>query len=151
MMWIVRHASTEWNRAGIKFGQLDPPLDTIGLNEAADIVPPNASIVVTSPLLRAYQTAEILAAKLGVPLIVKRDLIECSHGRAEGLHRLSRDVMFPDMQHVREPDVVVRTRVLRILRTLPADALVVTHKGVMRAINIDAAQHGQIVEWLSTT
>lgn len=137
-VWLIRHCTTEWSKLGIKFGRLDPPLDIEGLNAAAalaarfDNVPVNE--VVTSPLLRARQTAEVIAGRTGAPLRIAGDLIEADHGPAEGLHELARRILYPDMSGIREPDESIRARAVRVLDNVSPNSVVVTHKGVLRAL-----------------
>lgn len=152
MIWLVRHCETEWNRAGVKFGRLDPPLDNAGLKDAArlatrfDNLPVN--VVVTSPLARARMTGEAIATRQGVPLTVVPDLIEADHGPAEGMHHLARAARFPDMTTIREPDDLIAARASRALQAVPPGAVVVTHKGVLRALGVPGPlEFGTVREW----
>ncbi|HET6810728.1 MAG TPA: histidine phosphatase family protein [Acidimicrobiales bacterium] len=64
MIILVRHGQTEANAAGLLQGRVDLPLTDLGRRQAeaaAGVVPPGARIV-SSPLRRAVQTAEVLAA-----------------------------------------------------------------------------------------
>ena len=72
---IWRHGRTEWNAGGRFQGQLDPPLDETGRHQAVLAAPhlasglsPEETVVVSSDLSRAAETAETLTALLGVPL-----------------------------------------------------------------------------------
>jgi len=93
---LVRHGVTEWNRQGRFQGHLDPPLDAGGRTEVALLAGRLATEpglrperVITSPLLRAAESAEILADALrgagGGPL-VEHDarLMEIGQGEWEG-------------------------------------------------------------------
>ena len=68
---IVRHGETDWNAQGILQGWLDIPLNDLGRQQALDLASDFAghgiSEVWTSPLVRATETAEIVAAALGLP------------------------------------------------------------------------------------
>lgn len=148
-MWLVRHCVTEWNRVGIKFGRLDPPLDIEGLNDATELAKrfDNEVVnrVISSPLQRAAQTAEAIAHRRGLTVEIDEGLIEASHGRAEGLHELSRAVLFPSMVGVREADSLIRWRALRALECADDATVVVTHKGVLRALRVPGVlDHGSI-------
>ena len=88
---LVRHGETDWNRARRLQGRTDNPLNgagrvqarMAGLLLAAD--PWNA--VVSSPLLRAVQTAQIIADAAGLqPACTIPELIERDYGSAEGQH-----------------------------------------------------------------
>jgi broad specificity phosphatase PhoE len=94
VLW--RHGRTEWNAAGRFQGQLDPPLDAEGHRQAAVAAAHLASaleltaadtVVVSSDLDRAVQTAGALTRLLGLPLQVDARLREHGLGRWEGLTR----------------------------------------------------------------
>jgi broad specificity phosphatase PhoE len=91
---LVRHGVTDWNREGRFQGYQDPPLSTDGLNEARLLAQRLAAApdemparIVTSPLLRASQTAAAIAAAMpGGPMALEDDarLIELGQGEWEG-------------------------------------------------------------------
>ena len=93
ILW--RHGRTEWNAAGRFQGQLDPPLDDVGRGQAAHAAPQLAAqglsaadtVVVSSDLIRAAETAATLADLLGVPLLLDKRLREHGMGTWEGLTR----------------------------------------------------------------
>jgi broad specificity phosphatase PhoE len=80
---VVRHGQTEANAAGLLLGRADPPLTARGRNQAAALrsVAPGASRVVTSPLLRARQTADAF----GLPVEVDERWIEIDYGPYDGM------------------------------------------------------------------
>jgi len=86
---LIRHGQTDWNRDGRWQGQLDVPLNAHGLEQAAalaealSIEPLDA--IFTSDLRRARQTAELLAAATGAPVVEDRRLREIHLGRWQGL------------------------------------------------------------------
>lgn len=67
---VWRHGETTHNASGIWQGQLDIPLSSVGMAQAAAAAPTLASrtpdLVVSSDLLRAAQTADVLGALLDV-------------------------------------------------------------------------------------
>ena len=68
-VFLLRHAESEWNAAGLWQGQADPPLSEHGRREAAEAAPCLAgevSRVVSSDLRRAAETAGIIADVLGL-------------------------------------------------------------------------------------
>jgi 2,3-bisphosphoglycerate-dependent phosphoglycerate mutase len=92
-LFIIRHGQTSWNVQGLAQGHTDIPLDDVGLEQARALAAgfePGCSVqkVYTSDLLRAHQTAEILARRLGADLIVRPALRERCFGDYEGLHYL---------------------------------------------------------------
>lgn len=69
---LIRHGSTAWNKEGRIQGHTDNPLDKEGLQQAAAIAERLSGeewdYLYSSDLLRARQTAEVIAAKLGIPV-----------------------------------------------------------------------------------
>jgi probable phosphoglycerate mutase len=91
---VWRHGRTHWNASGRFQGQLDPPLDDEGRAQAARTAPYLAAVLraedtvlVSSDLRRAVDTAGALAPLLGLPLRVDDRLREHGLGSWEGLTR----------------------------------------------------------------
>ena len=84
----MRHGETDWNRQHIYMGQTDIPLNKTGEDQSfsAATLLENEDIkhIVTSPLVRAQKTAEIINKKLDVPITILDRLKECSFGNSEG-------------------------------------------------------------------
>jgi glucosyl-3-phosphoglycerate phosphatase len=148
LLW--RHGRTEWNATGRFQGQLDPPLDEEGRNQAvraaphllAAGLPPEETVVVSSDLSRAAETAASLTAVLGVPLQLDERLREQGMGSWEGLTRDEVAERYPEQyadwtagRPVRgrggEDPAAVAERALAALVDLPeaSVAIVVTHGG----------------------
>lgn len=87
--FLVRHGESEWNLAGLVQGQSPdaPGLTQIGLEQASVaavvLADTAAELVVSSDLRRATETAEPIAARLGVPLRLDPRLRERALGAAE--------------------------------------------------------------------
>ncbi len=147
---IWRHGRTEWNAEGRFQGQMDPPLDQEGRNQAVRTAPhlvagglsPDDTVVVSSDLTRAAETAATLTALLGVPLLLDERLREHGMGSWEGLTRDDVAQRFPDQYadwtagrpvvgRGGEEPAAVAERALAALADLPAaaSAVVVTHGG----------------------
>jgi probable phosphoglycerate mutase len=88
---LVRHAQTQWNRAGMIQGQQDSPVTERGERETAALLAAlkdegyAAECVFSSPLARARSMGEQLAALFQAPLVIDAALMEQSFGRYEGL------------------------------------------------------------------
>ena len=84
----LRHGVTDWNRQGLFQGRTDIPLNDEGLAQAHLAAPRLQNvpfdIIVSSPLSRAFRTAEIIAAASRKPVSGDADLIECDFGSFEG-------------------------------------------------------------------
>lgn len=84
----LRHGATDWNRQGLFQGRTDNPLNDDGIAQAHAAAEKLRSIalgqVVSSPLLRAVQTAEIIANVASRPVTLDPGLIELDFGSFEG-------------------------------------------------------------------
>lgn len=97
---VVRHGQTNLNAAERYLGALDPPLNAAGRDQArklAGALAGRTGIVVASPLLRARQTADILAAAWDTDVVVCKDFAERKVGVYEGLTREEARLHHPDL------------------------------------------------------
>ncbi len=87
MIVLARHGQTASNRDGRLQGHADPPLTDHGREQAKRLASAvgAASIVRTSPLLRARETASAIAAGIGATVAIDERLIEVAYGEWEGL------------------------------------------------------------------
>jgi broad specificity phosphatase PhoE len=83
MLILARHGRTQANARGLLQGHLDLPLDEVGEQQAAAIGRRLGKVdaVITSPLLRARQTA----AHVDGPLTVDERWIELDYGALDGV------------------------------------------------------------------
>ena len=87
---LFRHGQTDWNINFLLQGVTDIPMNATGIEQvrtASKVISRDDwDIVITSPLGRARQSAEIIAEQSGFEEILTLDLlIERSFGEAEGL------------------------------------------------------------------
>lgn len=82
MLLLVRHGETEANRAGLHLGRADPPLTEHGREQAERLARwlPPADVIVTSPLLRARETADALDRRAGVEVEIDERWVELDYG-----------------------------------------------------------------------
>lgn len=87
--YFLRHGQTRWNVEGRFQGHTDIPLNELGLAQARDAAKILArcpvDLIVASPLIRARETAEIVAEHIRKPLQFDDELRERHFGRFEGL------------------------------------------------------------------
>lgn len=87
--FIVRHGETDWNVAGRFQGRRDIPLNEKGLAQAHLLAQALEKVPFdrfwSSPLSRAFETAQAVAALQGRAVEIDEDLTEISHGDWEGL------------------------------------------------------------------
>ncbi|MGI8678896.1 MAG: bifunctional RNase H/acid phosphatase [Jatrophihabitans sp.] len=96
---LVRHGSTVHSAQRRFSGRNDLPLDEGGRRQAAALARRSfgeVAAVVSSPLRRAVETAEMIAAPLGLTVTVVDDLIETDFGVWEGLTFAEASAGHPD-------------------------------------------------------
>lgn len=100
-LWLIRHGQTNWNLAVRYQGQTDIPLNQEGIAQARAIADHLAArqydALYSSDLVRARKTAEIIAKKVGLPVITDRRLREISQGILEGLKPSEVPEKFPEL------------------------------------------------------
>ncbi len=144
---LVRHGRTAWNAEGRIQGQTDIPLNEEGIRQAEALARRLAGeermwdAVVSSDLMRARDTARIMADKLQIPLLEGDSrLRELAFGEAEGMTEAERHAKWGIdwRKHAAgvEADAVVRARGLDALRQWQEEhperkLLVVSHGGFL--------------------
>ncbi|MCG0276387.1 MAG: alpha-ribazole phosphatase [Thermosediminibacteraceae bacterium] len=87
-IFLIRHGETLWNKNFLYQGQKDIPLSEKGRLQAqrlAEVLKRETfDVVYSSDLKRAVETAEIIAAPHGLPVICTKELRELSFGKWEG-------------------------------------------------------------------
>lgn len=141
---LIRHGQTDWNRDLRLQGSSDIPLNDTGRGQARDAVDLLADTtwdaVVSSPLGRARETAQIIADGLGIELGPAYDLlIERDYGHGEGATAEVIAERWPDHQYPGlESEASVGERGVRALEQIAADfgedanVLVVAHGTLIR-------------------
>jgi len=86
---IIRHGTTSWNKAGKLQGHSDIPLDEEGVQQALKLGQRLAGetwdLIYSSHLLRARQTAAIIAQELGIDTVIADNRLgEAGGGLIEG-------------------------------------------------------------------
>jgi len=84
----LRHGETDWNAAGLSQGNVDIRLNPTGvaqaLSAAGMLRDRGIRSIVSSPLSRAHDTAQVVAAALALPVTIDDDLREVGFGVQEG-------------------------------------------------------------------
>jgi len=95
----ARHGQTEWNLDGRLQGHLDSPLTGLGVAQgraaAAVLAAQDVDSVFSSPLGRAFKSATLCAARLGLPVTIVEALAEVHHGEMAGMTATEIDEVFP--------------------------------------------------------
>ena len=165
---LVRHGETDWNRDQRWQGQADPPLNDEGrrqsrsLAEALAARPPHA--IVSSDLARARETAEIVAATLGLRVELDPRLREIDVGEWSGVTMAEVERLYPEGARRRgagatgwetgESYEAMGRRVVEALHEIAVShaserVLVVTHGGPIRAL-LAHAEGIDLSEWRRT-
>jgi broad specificity phosphatase PhoE len=168
---VIRHGQSRWNAQGRGHGWGDPPLSSLGEDQARGAVPGLATQdlspgVVASDLVRARRTAELVAEPLDLgPIDTTSDLREHDIGEWDGKtwEEIERD--WPgakdawvaeqiDTPPGGEPRAAFHERVERAVRKLADDRpggryLVVAHGGVVRTLERLAGIEPTPIEFLS--
>lgn len=147
-MLVIRHGQSTWNEQKRWQGQADPPLSDFGREQASMAAQSIGAVdvIVSSPQVRAAETAAIIGEAIGVgPVQLQDGLQERSAGEWSGLTRTEIDERWPgwvdgDQRPAGwEADSVFIPRVMAAMRTISeefdgASALVVCHGGVIIAL-----------------
>lgn len=140
---LIRHGQTDWNRDLRLQGSSDIPLNDTGREQARQAVELLAAsewdAIVSSPLGRARETAQIIADGLGLELGPAYDLLtERDYGEAEGATEAVIAERWPNKEYPGLESVEsVGDRGTRALEQIAADygdarVIVVTHGTLIR-------------------
>ena len=124
---FIRHGQTEWNKQGLLQGSTDIPLNDTGRQQAREAVAMLDGwawdVVVSSPLSRARETAQIVADGLGLELgPAYPDLVERDYTPFEGRSSAEMVALYPDKRYPGAETVEhMVERCLRALAQIDAD------------------------------
>jgi len=136
---LARHGETEWNREERYQGHADPPLNETGRAQAQELAESLAvesiEAIYASDLRRAAETAEIVGARLGLPVERKSGLREIDVGSWQGLTKAQIDGRPWDGEAYEHHSERV-TQALREVGARHPDGrvLVVSHGGSLRRV-----------------
>lgn len=154
-IYIVRHGKTDFNEQGRYLGKTDISINAGGEQQAKDLAKNiknlNIDIVISSPLKRAMETAEIIKPN-NLEIIADSAFIERSAGVYEGLTKDEAKEKYPDLYKKNitkkfndaptngETIADVQNRIFEGLNKIKKNhqgknILIVTHAMVAKAIN----------------
>jgi len=150
---LVRHGETDWNLSGRVMGTRPVPLNQQGLTQAArlalELTALKSPALYSSPVVRARQTADILASTLRMSVIEEPGLSEIGVGEWEGrywkefegdparinYYRLPEEARPPGGESLGEVQRRAVAAVQRAARHAESQsAILVTHADVIKAI-----------------
>lgn len=101
VLYVTRHGETEYNVQNRYAGSTDVPLNAKGFCQAKELASKLDSIhfdvIISSPLIRAMQTAEVIQKVFSVPMIIMSEFAERNVGVYEGLTRDEARAKYPDL------------------------------------------------------
>jgi alpha-ribazole phosphatase len=149
-MFLVRHGETEMNRLGLLQGQGGFGLTERGIEDAREAARAlrrkGISLIYTSDLRRARETAAIVREAVGAPVRVARALREIDFGRVSGLperevkrrcplYRKDAAYVFPGGESYAGLQVRIVRWFRRLVTRPPAARIaVVSHGGTLRCL-----------------
>ena len=156
ILTLVRHGETDWNAGGRIQGSTDIPLNETGRAQAREVAASLATEaagrdvrVVSSDLSRAAETADVIAAALGVTVARRLPgLRERSYGDAEGMDAATFAEAYGPWHAAEVPGAeawpVVRERALAAIAEVVAetpegvDVITVAHGALIREVIMHA-------------
>lgn len=147
MIYLVRHGQTDWNVERKTQGHTDIPLNENGKNQAHNLSDKISNFkidkIISSDLLRAKETAEIINEKFNVSIECDKRLREMNYGDLEGV---CRDELTPDIWEIfnNKPDKLHAEHIESVFDRVKSffdelnlndeNILIVTHGGTLRMI-----------------
>lgn len=150
---LFRHGQTDWNINFLLQGITDIPMNATGIEQvktaASAINKDDWDIILTSPLTRAKQTAEIIIQTLGFDDVIQEELlIERSFGEAEGLSYEQWREKYSDLDEVPggESRAMLLSRSQLLLDTISNQyegkrVLAISHGALIRTLIAIASNH----------
>ncbi|MBE6714926.1 MAG: histidine phosphatase family protein [Ruminococcaceae bacterium] len=148
-LYAARHGKTDWNALDRIQGRTDNPLNDQGVAQAS-LLGENCrdlgiDLIISSPMIRALDTAKAVALTTGAPIIIDDRLIEQNYGIYEGQHRfcdgfLQNKRQFAYKYPGGESMMMLAQRVYNFLDEVKENysdktVMVVCHGGVLRALH----------------
>ena len=170
-LYLVRHGETDWNAEGRLQGCIDRPLNATGIAQAKEIGAQFSSFklgaIYSSHLIRAKETARIIAEHHACPLLEDRALRENELGFLEGMlkeeylkqfdEKLTYMRALPKEERLKykwAPDIEsiadTGSRAIECLHQIVRKhsnqtVIVVTHGGVIRAVMMLLSHYTDVV------
>ena len=156
---LVRHGQTASSARHAYSGRSDIPLTQSGREQAraaaGQLADAGVDAVISSPLIRAHDTAQAIAEATGAPLTVDERLTEVDYGPFEGLDRAGAreqvgdafEAWRADAFGAPVPGMEPLAEALERARAATADALaahrhpvIVGHQGILRIVLVALGQ-----------
>jgi uncharacterized phosphatase len=98
-IYLIRHGETDWNLQGRFQGREDIPLNETGIKQAQRCGEAfrgeTFQAIITSPLIRAKKTAQIIAECVDIEsVIIEKDIIERDFSKVSGMTPKEREAFY---------------------------------------------------------
>ncbi len=91
MLYVIRHGQTDWNVQKKLQGRADIELNSNGREQAKETMEKLRNVpidfIISSPLKRASQTAEIINSVKNIPIVFDERIAERDFGEMEGMYK----------------------------------------------------------------
>ena len=88
-IFLIRHGETQWNNEGLFQGQIDIPLNDVGISQALATARTSLqwglTALYSSPLKRTMQVSRQISSMTGVPIKQDSGFMELNLGSLEGI------------------------------------------------------------------
>jgi len=144
---LIRHGETDWNRDKIYRGRIDIELNERGIEQASTLGETLKDVeleaIYSSPLKRAYKTAQIIARSHKLEVESEEGFIDFDYGKWIGLSQ--------DEVRARFPDLYKRWRFEPSIVKIPEGESLdsVAERGIVALKDISAKHQGGIVAIVS--
>ncbi|RDW15212.1 histidine phosphatase family protein [Oceanobacillus arenosus] len=150
---LVRHGETDWNLLGKIQGKTDIPLNDTGRKQAdecgAYLNADDYDILISSPMKRAKETAEIINSYLNLPVIEMADFAERAFGDGEGLTLEERIKKYPDGNYPNQEEREdfnnrVMTGIKKVCDAYPNERVLLVAHGAVIGMILSNLSNGEI-------
>src|SRR5215469_4690144 len=144
---LMRHGETAWNREGRVMGRQPVDLDEGGRAQVEMAVPMARDLIISSPLARALQSAEIISRGVGgIDILTDDRLEEVRYGDWEGktYHQLVKEESYINYRKAPLDSLTPGGETIRQVQergVAAVDGAVITHRGK----RILFVSHGDII------
>ena len=112
ILYLTRHGETQYNALGMYCGSTNIPLNKTGFLQAHELAKSlshiNFDVIISSSMLRACQTADVVCASISMPYSINEQFSERKLGVYEGLTRDEAKKLYPKLwnkQCIKQPDI----------------------------------------------
>lgn len=157
IIYLVRHGEPESGYTKRYLGRLNPGLSPSGVEQAKRLTnrlcPLTPRRIISSPLRRALDTAEIIAEACGIPMETNNLLLEIDFGKLEGMtfkeasavypgvtdswQALAGDFSFPGGENFADFNLRAKRMADQVRACCEDNVVLVAHGGILRGIICD--------------